>query len=146
MDPRKCSLEFQKISSLAFWDVKLLWFLQYFAEILSNIFVCHEWLYWERKTCLERPQCSASRSIWGFFLDSLFISLLGFLPFYLLQISSEIVTLSRGWKDVFWDLKEKEIACQAITQSFFRMYPVCPGTCQDHLNVVAATVGNLPRL
>lgn len=143
---RKMFLKFQNISSLAFSDAKMLWLLQYLAEILSNVFVCHEWLYWGRKTCLESPQYSASRSVWGFFLGSLLISLLTLLPFYLLQISSEIVTLSRGWKDVFWALKEKEIACQAITWSFFRRYPVCPHACQDHLNVVAPTVANSPRL
>lgn len=39
---RKMLLKFQKTSSLAFWDAKMLWLLQYLAEILSNIFVCHE--------------------------------------------------------------------------------------------------------
>lgn len=100
-------LKFQETSSSAFWDAKMLWLLQYLAEILSNIFVCHEWLYWGRKNCLESPQYSALRSVWGFFLDSLFISLLALLPFYLLQISSEIVTLSRGWKDNVLGFKRK---------------------------------------
>lgn len=109
MDPGKRLLNFKQTSSLAFWDAKMLWLLQYLVEILSNVFLCREWLYWGRKTCRESLQYSASKPVWSFFLDSSFVSRLALLPFYLLQISAEIVALSRGWKDVFWALKKRKL-------------------------------------